>query len=145
MEIAIEAVQVAESFNIKKFRSDFRTETHSGSTSEVFYVFEDTNRYLYIFDYGIVVFGNYDPVAKSEFLNFIKNYADNLVNLNLFDPDFYLFHFCPLTVYGVTKLNLQIKLINLLKNVRYVNGFIGVNNCVTNCNQGSKSFWKCEV
>ena len=85
MEIAIEAVQVAESFNIKKFRSDFRTETHSGSTSEVFYVFEDTNRYLYIFDYGIVVFGNYDPVAKSEFLNFIKNYANNLVNLNLFD------------------------------------------------------------
>lgn len=85
MQIKIEAVQIAESFNIKKFRADFRTETHSGSISEVFYVFEDTNRYLYIFDYGIVVFGNYDVIAKSEFLNFIKNYASNLVHLDLTD------------------------------------------------------------
>lgn len=85
MQIKIEAVQVAESFNIKKFRSDFRMETHSGSISEVFYVFEDVNRFLYIFDYGIVVFGNYDAIAKSEFLNFIKNYASNVVDLDLTD------------------------------------------------------------
>lgn len=37
MEIRIEAVQFAESFNIKKFRADFRAELNSGSTSEVFY------------------------------------------------------------------------------------------------------------
>ncbi len=85
MKITIEAIQVAESFNIKKFRNEFRTETHSGSTSEVFYVFEQTNRYLYVFDYGIVVFGNYDVIEKSEFLNFIKNYANNLVDLDLTD------------------------------------------------------------
>lgn len=85
MQIAIEAIQVAESFNIKKFRSEFRNENHSGSTTEVFYVFEQTNRYLYVFDYGIVVFGNYDAIAKSEFLNFIKNYSTNLINLDLTD------------------------------------------------------------
>jgi uncharacterized Rmd1/YagE family protein len=85
MQITIEAIQVAESFNIKKFRSEFRSEIHSGSTTEVFYVFEQANRYLYIFDYGIVVFGNYDAIAKSEFLNFIKNYSSTLVQLDLTD------------------------------------------------------------
>jgi uncharacterized Rmd1/YagE family protein len=83
MEIRIEAVQIAEFFNIKKFRGDFRAEVFSGSTSEVFYALEDTNRFLYVFDYGVVVFANYDPVAKSEFMLFVKNYATTLVDLDL--------------------------------------------------------------
>lgn len=83
MEIRIEAVQIAESFNIRKFRSEFQAEVHSGSTSEIFYALEDSKHYLYIFDYGVVVFANYDVVAKSEFINFIKNYATSLVHLDL--------------------------------------------------------------
>jgi uncharacterized Rmd1/YagE family protein len=83
MEIRIEAIQIAESFNMKKFRGDFRAEAYSGSTSEVFYALTDSNRYLYIFDYGVVVFANYDAVAKSEFLGYIKNYATTLVDLDL--------------------------------------------------------------
>lgn len=83
MEIRIEAVQIAESFNIRKFRADFRTEPFSGSTSEVFYALTDVNRFLYVFDYGVVVFGNYDAVAKSEFVNFIKNYANKPVDTDL--------------------------------------------------------------
>jgi uncharacterized Rmd1/YagE family protein len=83
MEIRIEAVQIAESFNMKKFRGDFRVEAYSGSISEVFYALTDSNRYLYIFDYGVVVFANYDAVAKSEFLGYIKNYATTLVDLDL--------------------------------------------------------------
>jgi uncharacterized Rmd1/YagE family protein len=83
MEIRIEAIQIAESFNIKKFRGDFRAEAYSGSISEVFYALTDSNRYLYIFDYGVVVFANYDAVAKSEFLGYIKNYATTLVDLDL--------------------------------------------------------------
>lgn len=83
MEILIETVQIAESFNIKKFRSEFRAEEFSGSTSEVFYALMETNRYLYVFDYGVVVFANYDAVAKNEFMQFIKNYATTLVNIDL--------------------------------------------------------------
>lgn len=85
MEIRIEAVQIAESFNMKKFRADFRAEAFSGSTSEVFYALTESNRFLYVFDYGVVVFGNYDAVAKSEFVTFVKNYATNLVDSNLFE------------------------------------------------------------
>ena len=83
MEILIEAIQIAELFNIKKFRAEFRTEAFSGSTSEVFYALTETNSYLYVFDYGVVVFANYDAVAKTEFLQFIKNYAITLVKIDL--------------------------------------------------------------
>jgi required for meiotic nuclear division protein 1 len=77
MQVKIEAYQVAESFNIKKLRAEFRADLHSGSTSELFYFFEDKHRYIYIFDYGVVAFGNYEAVEMSEFLRFIKNYAEN--------------------------------------------------------------------
>jgi len=52
MQVRIEAVQIAEAFNIKKFRSEFQTEAYSGTTSEIFYALND-NQYLYIFDYGV--------------------------------------------------------------------------------------------
>lgn len=83
MEIPIEAVQIAESFNIKKFRAEFRAEAFSGSTSEVFYALTENNRYLYVFDYGVVVFANYDALAKSECIQFMKNYATKIVELDL--------------------------------------------------------------
>ncbi len=83
MKIKIEAVHLAESFNLKKFKADFQIEAHSGLTTELFYILPEKNRYLYIFDYGVVVFGNYDAVAKSEFTTFIKNYANAPVDLNL--------------------------------------------------------------
>lgn len=81
MNIRIEAIQIAESFNIKKFRSEFRTEAFAGSTSEVFYVLEN-DRYLFIFDYGVIVLANYDTLSKSELVNFVKNYAVSPINLD---------------------------------------------------------------
>lgn len=85
MEIRIEAIQLAESINIKKFRAEFQMEIHSGSTTELFYTLPENNRYLYVFDYGVIVFGNYDTVAKSELVGFLKNYATALVELNFFE------------------------------------------------------------
>ena len=45
MQIKIEAVQIAESFNIKKFRAEFRAEAESGTNSEVFYVIAYTPKW----------------------------------------------------------------------------------------------------
>lgn len=83
MEIKIEAIQLAETINIKKFRSDFQSEVHSGSTSELFYTLSENNRFLYVFDYGVIVFANYDAVAKSELVSFIKKYATSVIDLSL--------------------------------------------------------------
>lgn len=85
MQIKIEAVQIAESFNIKKLRSEFKKEAHSTSTSEIFYKFEENKKFLYVFDYGVVVFANYNEVEKSDFIKFVKNYATTNVNENLFE------------------------------------------------------------
>lgn len=83
MQVKIEAYQVSESFNIKKLRSEFRAEAHIGNNSELFYVFNEINRYLYVFDYGVVVFANYDDITKSNFLRFIKTYSDNWLDNEL--------------------------------------------------------------
>ncbi len=82
MGIQIEAFQIAELFNIKKFRAQFQFEAYSGSTSEVFYVLSN-NRYLYVFDYGVVVFANYDAITKKDFLDFIHQFSTSIVNLDL--------------------------------------------------------------
>jgi uncharacterized Rmd1/YagE family protein len=84
MQVRIEAVQIAEAFNIKKFRSEFQTEAYTGTTSEIFYALND-NQYLYIFDYGVVVFANYNTIEKSEFIRFVNNYATVAVHLDLFE------------------------------------------------------------
>jgi required for meiotic nuclear division protein 1 len=87
MEIKIEAVQVAESFNIKKFRAEYQSDVYSSSTSELFYA-EDNKSFLYVFDYGVVVFANYEAVEKSKFIQFVKNYATLEVTENLSEEYF---------------------------------------------------------
>lgn len=85
MPIKIEALQIAESFNIKRFREDFKVEEHFGTQSEIFYVFPDTNKYLYIFDYGVVVFANYDQLAKNELMAFAQKYTTAGIETPLFE------------------------------------------------------------
>jgi required for meiotic nuclear division protein 1 len=82
MQIKIEAIQIAEYFNIKKLRAEYQLEVNSGSTTELFYA-QDQHKYLYIFDYGVVVFANYDAIEKSEFIRFVKNYATLEVTVDL--------------------------------------------------------------
>lgn len=106
MEIRIEAVQIAEFFNIKKFRTDYKLEPNSGSTSEVFYAFPETKSYLYIFDYGVIVFGNYNESSKNYFINFIKDYATSLVDLDLSEE--YLIVSSPESDKTIVKNNLVI-------------------------------------
>jgi required for meiotic nuclear division protein 1 len=79
MTIKIEAYQVAESINIKKLRADFRTELLAGNNSELFYSFESESRFLYVFDYGVVVFANYEEINRSEFLRFVRAYSEKWI------------------------------------------------------------------
>ena len=83
--IKIEAIQIAEVFNIKKLRAEFGFEPHSSSPSEIFYTLTDKKRYLYIFDYGVVVLANYTITEKKEFIDFVKNYASTIVDLDLLE------------------------------------------------------------
>lgn len=81
--ITIEAIQIAEAFNIKKIRAEFGYEPHSSSLSEIFYTLNDQKKYLYIFDYGVIVLANYSVEEKKELLDFVQNYATTMVYLDL--------------------------------------------------------------
>lgn len=83
--IKIEAVQIAEAFNIKKLRAEFGIKPHSSSPSEIFYALANGKRYLHIFDYGVVVFANFTVAEKNEFIDFAKNYASTDVYLDFFE------------------------------------------------------------
>lgn len=83
--IKIEAIQIAEAFTIKKIRTEFEVEPYSSSLSELFYTLNGKRKYLYIFDYGVVVFANYTKAEKQKFIDFVEKYATAKVNLDLFE------------------------------------------------------------
>ncbi len=76
--LRIEAFQIAEQINVKKFRSDYMGTPLVGTSYELFYGHE-FSKYVYVLNYGVVVFANYSDVEKSEFLKFIRGYCDRLV------------------------------------------------------------------
>jgi required for meiotic nuclear division protein 1 len=82
----IEAYQIAEVINLKKFKTDFANEPLINNSSELFYKREES-QYLYLLSYGIVIFGGFNDLEKSEFLKFIKNYTENDIE-EKFEDDF---------------------------------------------------------
>ncbi|HET6243630.1 MAG: RMD1 family protein [Bacteroidetes bacterium] len=75
--INIVAYQLAESINIKKFKEDYDGEFISGSSFELFYRYKQG--YLYILNYGVVVFANIEELDKINFIRLIKEYATNIL------------------------------------------------------------------
>lgn len=71
--------QIADSIDLKAFRSSFPAEVHDFDPDELFYIIDD-DRYIYVFKYGVVCFLNYDEIRISEFIRLIipccKNFLD---------------------------------------------------------------------
>lgn len=84
----IEAYQVAEVINLKKFRADYTNVPLLFNNSELFYK-EEGNKYWYLLSYGVVVFGGFGDLEKSEFLKFVKTYSEDQVTLT-FEENFEL-------------------------------------------------------
>jgi required for meiotic nuclear division protein 1 len=72
--IKIEAYQVGEQINLKKFKAEFAAITSSSAIGELFYAEE--GRYVYLLSYGVVIFAGYDDVRKSDFLRFLQSYIE---------------------------------------------------------------------
>ncbi|HZY36674.1 MAG TPA: RMD1 family protein [Mucilaginibacter sp.] len=76
MLVQVLSYQIADTIDIKTFRTAFKAELYFGDTDELFYIMEQ-GRYIYVFKYGVVCFLNYDPVRISEFLRLIYAYCRN--------------------------------------------------------------------
>lgn len=74
----IEAYQLAEVINLKKFRADYASQPLFANTSELFYKQSD-GKYFYLLNYGIAIFAGLRDLEKSELLKFIKQYIEDEV------------------------------------------------------------------
>jgi len=66
-KIRIIAYQIAENTNIKKFKVEYAGSLINSNSFELFYKYEDG--YVFIVNYGVVVFANVDDVHRSSFIS----------------------------------------------------------------------------
>ena len=64
--------QIADSIDIKMFKSAFKADLYFNDTDELFYII-DEGQYIYVFKYGVVCFLNYDAIKISEFLKYLAS------------------------------------------------------------------------
>ncbi|MDQ3046622.1 MAG: RMD1 family protein, partial [Bacteroidota bacterium] len=69
------AYQIAENTNIKKFKAEYKGELSSSSTFELFYRYG--NGYIFVVNYGVVVFANVDEIQRNAFISHLKPYCQN--------------------------------------------------------------------
>jgi uncharacterized Rmd1/YagE family protein len=76
----IEAFLVAEQINVRKFKTEFTGKPYSSTNFEIFYV-QEHGKFLYLFNYGAVVFANYSDLEKSDLLKFLRSYSEKPVEI----------------------------------------------------------------
>jgi required for meiotic nuclear division protein 1 len=76
--LKVEAYQIAEQINIKKFKANFKQTTIQSSSTELYYS-ESETKFLSIFGYGVVALAGYNATEKSELINFLKQYCEDLI------------------------------------------------------------------
>ena len=68
--------QIADSIDIKMFKTAFKSDLYYSDADELFYRVE-SDQFIYVFKYGVVCFLNYDAIKISEFLRLISFYCKN--------------------------------------------------------------------
>ncbi len=73
--IRIIAYQIAENTNIKKFKAEYTGELINSNSFELFYKYEQG--YVFVLNYGVVVFANVDDLQRSTFISLLTKYCVN--------------------------------------------------------------------
>jgi len=74
----VDSYQIAEIIHLKKFKTAFLQEPVHTSSWDLFFA-DEKGRYLHVLGYGVVVFVDYEPVEKSNLIDFIKKFAENFI------------------------------------------------------------------
>src|SRR6186713_2278166 len=83
--IRIIAYQIAENTNVKKFKAEYAGELINSSSFELFYKYEQG--YIFVLNYGVVVFANIKDIQRSTFITLLKDYCTNWLS-NRLQEDF---------------------------------------------------------
>lgn len=84
MNLKVISFQIADSIDIKLFKTSFPVKTHYADTDELFY-FIGNHKYLYVFKYGIVCFLSYTETEMAAFFQVIGPSCKNLFDQRLSD------------------------------------------------------------
>lgn len=83
--IRIIAYQIAENTNIKKFKTEYTGLLINSNSFELFYKYQEG--YIFVLNYGVVVFANVDDVQRSSFISLLTKYCLNHLD-NRLQEDF---------------------------------------------------------
>ncbi len=107
------AIQSADSIDIKQFRAIFPASPHYADSDELFYQ-TDTEKFLYVFKYGIVCFLGYNATEIAGFQQMIAPYCRNILSQPLSD-EFDIGTGADQTRFGYNKLELERVTIDTLR------------------------------
>jgi len=82
--LKVEAIQIADSIDIKLFKTSFAANVHRADSDELFYSIA-AEKYLYVFKYGILCFLGYSKEEVSAFIQSISPFCKNLFEERLSD------------------------------------------------------------
>ncbi len=84
MMLKVESIQIADSIDIKLFKNFFTAEIYRADSDELFYRM-GTEKYLYVFKYGIVCFLGYTKEEITAFIQLVSSFCKNLLEQRLSD------------------------------------------------------------
>jgi uncharacterized Rmd1/YagE family protein len=104
MLVKVHSYQIADSIDIKQFKTAFTAATYHEDSDELFYEIEN-EKYLYIFKYGIVSFLNYSETEMTAFIQIVIPHCKNLLAQKLSD-EFEIETHAQRTKFGYNKIEL---------------------------------------
>ncbi|MEP6845344.1 MAG: RMD1 family protein [Panacibacter sp.] len=99
--------QVADSIDIKQFKTVFTAEIYYADSDELFYQ-TGAEKFIYVFKYGIVCFLGYNEVEITAFIQVITPYCRTVFELRLSD-EFDIETNAPKIKFGYNKIELEQK------------------------------------
>jgi len=104
MNLKVTSFQLADSIDIKLFKTTSTAPIHYSDTDELFYII-DKQKYLYVFKYGVVSFLGYSESEMTDFFRRIGPYCKNLFDQKLSD-EFDIETDAPAINYGYNKIEI---------------------------------------
>jgi required for meiotic nuclear division protein 1 len=104
MNLKVTSFQLADSIDIKLFKTRFPASIYYADTDELFYCI-DNSKYLYVFKYGVVCFLGYSENEMTDFFQTIGPFCKNLFDQRLSD-EFDIETEAPTVNYGYNKIEI---------------------------------------
>jgi uncharacterized Rmd1/YagE family protein len=120
----VEAFQIAEEIDLKKFRADYTTLPLISNSSELLYQHGE-NEFFYLLSYGEVAFAGIEDLEASTLLKFIRTYAKDHVKedyredvaVNIKPESGVIFDYTSITVPELSPNGLRLIMLNISQSV----------------------------